>query len=992
MKYFLQFQYVKFFFTVLLLSFKVISYSQTIAIPIGSIGANEGASTIVLGPSGDYFMGGYSDNKALVIRTTNSGEIVWSKTLDFGPDPDYILEMMLSSDNYLVGVGMSRTGGGLSDYGFAFKLDLDGAVLWSRKVNEPGNSFWAQGLSETSSGNYQFCGAYKNVNLNNFIFELDNVSGVTLWDSIYVRTSISNAYDETFYDTQLHTSNNAMYLSGRFQKAASNLTYRPSLTKISATGEIEWSKTYLYNDATSGGRFYGMSVVQDDDSLAIGLICRNNASPPPFEAGIIKTDLDGNMSWAKLYASPGKDLRASTMINLADGYLLAGHIESGDKSLFLIKTNHAGVVQWSKYYGGLGDESVWFLNENSRVIVDGGYAVTVGRTNGFGASYDIFLVKVDLATGELVDGSCYGDLTIVTSGLPNFQADYPMVRIRLPLSFTNPAVPITDVVFDNVGQLIDFEADTIVSDDTLYLCDGTTVDVFADWDPGFDFLWNTGSTDQHVYPAISGLYRVEVYGEGGCYLTSDSVWVIMDSLTIDLGADTSICNGSPLVLNAGSHPDAVFEWNDGTTGETITASETGWYSVSITGESCTANDSVFVSIVDLTMSLGNDTSICNGEFVILDALNPGADYLWSDGAITQLNTIASSGIYWVNVDNDGCILSDTISISVSDIYVNLGPDTTLCSGEIILIDAGVIDGDYLWDDGSVSSSRLINSAGVYYITVSDSICSDQDSIEISFENVFSSFEGTPIVGCAPLVVNFTDLSSSTGIINSWSWHFGDGASAIISDPSHTYTSSGVYTVDLTVSSVNGCLDDSIIVNYIEVVDPVSAFFTFSPDYVSSEELIYFSGITTNAIHWLWDFGDGTSSILQNPTHQFEIPGNYTVTLTASNSAGCDDSYAINVNVINPTFVFVPNVFTLDGDVFNNTWQAYMYGIDFYDFHLILFDRWGEIIWESYNADVAWNGTYNGALVQDGVYVWIIEYGDLWTDENKVVKGHVTVLK
>ena len=64
----------------------------------------------------------------------------------------------------------------------------------------------------------------------------------------------------------------------------------------------------------------------------------------------------------------------------------------------------------------------------------------------------------------------------------------------------------------------------------------------------------------------------------------------------------------------------------------------------------------------------------------------------------------------------------------------------------------------------------------------------------------------------------------------------------------------------------------------------------------------------------------------------------------------------------------------------------------YDFHLLLFNRWGEIIWESYNSGAGWNGTYGGALVQDGVYVWTIEYGDKWTDERKTITGHLTILK
>lgn len=971
------------------------SFSQTMAKPIGSIGTNEGATTIAIGPSGHYFMGGYSGDKALVIRTTNTGEVIWSRAIDFGSDQDYILELMISSDNFIVGIGMGGALSGPSDYGFAFKMDLDGELIWGKTVSEPSmNDFWADALTETSSGNYQFCGSYLNVKLNNFIFELDNLTGAMLWDTVYVRGSESNTYDETFYDAEWHSSNNAIYYSGRFQKAGSNLTYRPSLTKLNEFGEFQWSKTYLYNDATSGGRFYGMSLVEDGDSIVMGLTCKNNAAPPPFEAGIIKLDLIGDMSWAKLYRSPGNDLRSSSMINLADGYLIAGHIESGDKSLYLMKVDKTGSVLWSKSYGGTGDESVWFVNENSRVVVDGGYAVTVGRTNSYGVSFDLFFVKVDLETGDLADAGCSEDLAIITTNLPNFQADYPMIRLRLPLTITDPGADTEDVIFDNNGNLRDFEADTIVSGDTLIICSDSPLDLFADWDPALDFLWNTGGTSQHEIVSSSGLYKVEVFGDGGCLLVEDSVFVIFDSLLVNLGSDTTLCDDTALLLDAGGGIGSTYLWNDGSTEQTLLAETTGWYSVQVESGLCTGLDSIYFALFDPELNLGNDTLLCYGESILLDALNPGAEYVWSDGETDQTNLITTEGTYWVFVDNGDCSTSDSITIDFSEIFVDLGSDSVLCDGLSLLLDAGIHPGaTFEWNDGSTDQMNMVSSSGIYFVRVSDDVCEYSDTISLSFESVISSFEGEPLSGCSPLTVDFTDYSTATlGPIDSWYWSFGDGESSTFPNPMHTYESSGDYTVTLTVSAVNGCSDDSTVINYISVSNNVTATFSYHPAYITNTDLVHFTSFTTNADSWYWDFGDGAFSYDQHPAHFYEIPGDYTITLIATNENGCQDEYVYKIKVVNEEFIYVPNVFTVDGDSYNNTWKAYLYGIDFYDFHLVVYNRWGEILWESYNAEVAWNGTYNGEFVQDGTYVWVIEYGERFTDEKKKFTGHVTILR
>ena len=113
-----------------------------------------------------------------------------------------------------------------------------------------------------------------------------------------------------------------------------------------------------------------------------------------------------------------------------------------------------------------------------------------------------------------------------------------------------------------------------------------------------------------------------------------------------------------------------------------------------------------------------------------------------------------------------------------------------------------------------------------------------------------------------------------------------------------------------------------------------------------------------------------------------------------NDFGCADTIYKPITVQDVIIFYIPNVFTPDGDDFNEIFKPIMYsGIDVYNYHMTIYNKWGEILFESYNAANGWNGTYGGGeIVQDGVYIWQIEFGDTRSDEIHKYTGHVTILK
>jgi gliding motility-associated-like protein len=125
------------------------------------------------------------------------------------------------------------------------------------------------------------------------------------------------------------------------------------------------------------------------------------------------------------------------------------------------------------------------------------------------------------------------------------------------------------------------------------------------------------------------------------------------------------------------------------------------------------------------------------------------------------------------------------------------------------------------------------------------------------------------------------------------------------------------------------------------------------------------------------------------------PGTYTITAAAiaNDCASTTQTYTVTVTECDAVVYWVPNTFTPDRDEFNQTWGPVFNGpFDAYDFHLMVFNRWGELVWESWNANDRWNGTYYGRLVPSGVYTWMIDFGLLESDARKKLHGHVTILK
>lgn len=206
-------------------------------------------------------------------------------------------------------------------------------------------------------------------------------------------------------------------------------------------------------------------------------------------------------------------------------------------------------------------------------------------------------------------------------------------------------------------------------------------------------------------------------------------------------------------------------------------------------------------------------------------------------------------------------------------------------------------------------------------------------------------------------------------------------------------------VNRTYSLTDDCGNVTFITREFTIGDnvPIADFYA-NPTILDnfSDGVVDFQNTSEGAETYTWKFGDGSPvSNQMSPSHEFDLSASrtYDVWLIATSEYGCPDSTMVPIIVFQETIYYVPNAFTPDGDEFNQTFKPiFSAGFDVNDYNLLIYNRWGEVLFESNNHNVGWDGTYGGRIVEEGTYVYKIEFGIESNDERQVVTGHVTLLK
>lgn len=342
-----------------------------------------------------------------------------------------------------------------------------------------------------------------------------------------------------------------------------------------------------------------------------------------------------------------------------------------------------------------------------------------------------------------------------------------------------------------------------------------------------------------------------------------------------------------------------------------------------------------------------------------------------------------------------------ITANPSIIKVKASAYTVICNGESVTLNATASGGTknytYSWNPSAAANAQLTTSPSVtttYTVTLNDGCGSPKtDTVSVKVIPIPSglNFDADIKTGCQPLITSFTNITAGNNLCT---WDFGNSIVGKSCDTSITFVNAGQYSVTLTVSTPEkGCSASITKTNYITVYDNPKANFTWTPDLPTLNDEISFFDESTNDASWQWSFINHSrpSSIDENPFRVYSETGEHCIKLKVTSDKNCVDSITKCLTIKPDLTLYIPNAFTPNADSKNEVFMVK--GYDFTDFNITIFNRWGELVFQTDNITKGWNGRLNneGRTLDKGVYAYKVTVTDLF-GEKQIRTGHVTLIR
>lgn len=418
-----------------------------------------------------------------------------------------------------------------------------------------------------------------------------------------------------------------------------------------------------------------------------------------------------------------------------------------------------------------------------------------------------------------------------------------------------------------------------------------------------------------------------------------------------------------------------------------------------------------------------DLSVANGPYAII-----GHEWLFSDGQISDatdpqmlfstagqysatLTVTTAMGCQHTRTDGNAAVHPLPVAQFSNSIANCLHDSTYFEDHSTVQNLLGDVIAGRTWDFGygygstSATPVHLFAEDGFHPVqldVVTDKGCTGTVTHDVEIYPLPEvAFSSDIREGCQPLRIQFLDQSTIPPpyTLAQWQWDFGDGQDSVMTQfPVNIYNDGNIapldaayYTVGLRVTSGKGCKSSFTFDDYITEHPKPSAFFDAAPPVVdmNNPRVRFTDHSSINVNSWDWHFGDGATSFAQHTEHTYLDTGSYPVTLVTATAFGCLDTAQTLVKV-RPTFTFyIPNTFTPNSDVHNEFFFGQGTGIAGYS--MMIFDRWGQMIFESNDIDFKWDGTFRGTQVQLGVYQYLFTVVD-WEGNYHHYKGHVNLIR
>lgn len=693
------------------------------------------------------------------------------------------------------------------------------------------------------------------------------------------------------------------------------------------------------------------------------------------------------------------------------------------------------------------------INATSLTVCDGDCATVEAVVTGGCTQAPVFNWNSGQASTPSVTVCPELDTTLYVSITEQCTGDVIEDSITIEVVDTIAAGDAT--IMPSIGGTPGLIADACEGETVALMLEGYAGDIQWQEAPGPGGPWTDipgGTLDTTITDPVTTdkCFRAEIEGCGDVEYSNEICVEIAPkpNLSVD---DQQACQGDPVDLTADVDiPGGDFMWNDVPSQNqsellnNLPVSNTEYF-VQYELNGCTVYDTALVTVwATPTPDFYIDT-VCQGDGTIFNDATSIDDnngdvidtYFWDfdDGNTSNqaspTNNYADEGLYDVQLivtSNYGCIDSVTIP---SPVYpnpeVDFSPTDACLEIDNQFSDYSSVSNDYTqnsleeWNwsfgDGNQSTDQNpqheYDNAGQFNVTlevITNNGCSSEFTNEVTVHpKPDVSFNTTPIAGCAPVCFDIASTSQVGGdsYIENYQWTYSNGEtfSYGVGDSIHTDCLSNstsnpiILGLELEITTDKGCVNSVNEPNMIEIYHNPVAEFDYSP-YESDilNPVVEFNNMSVLEDSIVWNIENYGVVNEYSPTIEFddENPEIYDVELMALTDQGCKDSAYARIDIKDVILFYVPNTFTPDFDEFNQTFQpVFTSGFDPLDFKMLIFNRFGEVIFETNDAAVGWDGTYGASsneIVKDGTYVWKIEFKETMTDKRHIHSGHINILR
>jgi gliding motility-associated-like protein len=540
--------------------------------------------------------------------------------------------------------------------------------------------------------------------------------------------------------------------------------------------------------------------------------------------------------------------------------------------------------------------------------------------------------------------------------------------------------------------------------------------------PIYSYQWNTGQATQDIVSIDTGFYQIIVTDANDCV---DSISTVITQPAAPISTTETHVNilcfgastGSIDITPSGGTPSVLsgytYDWSNNQTTQDIQTLSAGTYEVVVT-DSLQCTDTLDITLtqplapIDVTFDIENVKCFADSTGSLFANITGGTapyEFGWSTLDSTLFIDSLPIGNYAISViDSNNCTYAETAVVNqpqnpLTATYAEVQPQCFgYSNGQLILTSSGGTPG-YQYDWSTGDSTAVVDSlaTGTYSVIVTDTNgCTfNLDCFLGEPAQIQPSFDSDILNGCSPLVVEFFNTSDADF---NCAWTFGDSLTySGCEDVVITFEAGGVYDVNLVAYDANGCFNDVTYDNYITVYQTPTASLTASPTLLFPESPVTtILNTSTPADFYIWNMGVGDPDEMYFEPGDYQYPANisdtFLITLYAITTEGCADTAYQLIFFNNDPFYYVPNTFIPNDDNRNDIWTPVFSNLEnVKKYNIQVYNRWGELIFETSDPTQGWDGTYKDNKCQDGTYIWKLQF--TWYDKRIYdATGHVNLLR